>query len=42
MTGFINTGFINLEATNPGMIDRFGFVSVLGFLVSWFPGFLVS
>jgi len=34
MTGFINTGFINLEATNPGTIDRFVFVSVLGFLVS--------
>src|SRR5207245_9613942 len=34
MTGFINTGFINLEATNPGMIDRFGFVSVLVFVVS--------
>src|SRR5438128_12685775 len=29
---FINIGFINLKATNPGMIDRF--VSVLGFLVS--------
>ena len=37
MTGCINTGFINLEATNPGMIDRFGFVSV-----SWFPGFLIN
>jgi hypothetical protein len=31
---FINIGFINLEATNPGMIDRFVFLSVLGFLVS--------
>jgi hypothetical protein len=31
---FINIGFINLEATNPGMIDRFVFFSVLGFLVS--------
>src|ERR1700719_52743 len=37
MNRFINIGFINLEATNPGRIDRFGFVSVLGFLVSWFP-----
>src|SRR5437667_3120928 len=37
ITGFINTGFINLEATNPGMIDRFGFVSV-----SWFPRFLIN
>ncbi len=34
MNSFINIGFINLEATNPGMIDRFGFVSVLGFQVS--------
>jgi hypothetical protein len=32
MSSFINIGFTNLEATNPGMIGRF--VSVLGFLVS--------
>jgi len=34
MTSFTNTGFVNLEATNPGMIDGVVFVSVLGFLVS--------
>src|SRR5260370_2729326 len=34
MNSFINIGFINLEATNPGIIDSFGFVSVLRFQVS--------